>query len=551
MTLFRKMATTFRSSGSALENHLFDELLSGGLDRRAFLRHGSRIGMSLPLMGGLLESAGFGAVAQTARGKSGGTLRIGMPVPAAGVEPVSVADAGGLCMIAQTGEFLALDGPDLVLRPMLATSWKPNEDASVWTFSLRKGVKFHDGREMKADDVVASISRLADPANSSNALSAFKGVLSKTGSKAVDDYTVQFTLDAPNGNFPYYLSSDNYNTIILPADYKGDFEKTFNGTGPFKLEKYTPKVGASFVRNPDYWGEKALPDRTEFSFYTDQQPQILALLGGQVDMLREVSVQGSQALFDNPAITINRLRSNAHRQIHMRTSDGPLADKRVRQAIALTLDRPGIVRALFRGLSDLGNDSPFGPLYPSTDTTVEQRAKNVAKAKELMAAAGKTSIDTTLTIQQYQEMPALAAVVKNAAAEIGVNVTIRALDPGAYYGQATFGNSPWLDSEFGITDYGHRGVPNVYLTAPLKSTGTWNSSHFKNAEYDKLVESYVAAVDPGAQKDLAGKIQRLLLDETPVIFPYFYNFITPTSSKISGVRSTAMSQLFLQDASFI
>jgi peptide/nickel transport system substrate-binding protein len=217
---------------------------------------------------------------------------------------------------------------------------------------------------MTADDVVASIDRLADPANGSNALSAFRGVLSKGGARKVDDMTVAFHLDGPNGNFPYYVSSDNYNAIIIPADYKGDFEKTFPGTGPFRIEKYTPKVGASFVRNPDYWGGQVMPERTEFSFYADQQPQILALLGGQVDVVQQVVVQGAQGLFDNPAAKIIRLKSNAHRQVHMRCDTGPFADKRVRQALALTLDRPAIVRGLFRGMSDLGNDSPFSPLYP-------------------------------------------------------------------------------------------------------------------------------------------------------------------------------------------
>src|SRR4029079_7498774 len=162
------------------------------------------------------------------------------------------------------------------------------QDGSVWTFKLRQGVKFHNGKTMSAGDVVATIDRLADPKNASNALSAFSGVLSKGGTKKVGDYTVEFHLDAPNGNFPYMVSSDNYNAIIIPADYKGDFEKNFTGTGPFKLEKYTPKVGASCVRNEDYWGEKALPARTEFTFFGDIQPMILALQGRQVDVINQM-----------------------------------------------------------------------------------------------------------------------------------------------------------------------------------------------------------------------------------------------------------------------
>ena len=240
------------------------------------------------------------ALIRPVRAAAGGTLRIGQQVPAAAVEPVSVADAGGLVLLQQVGEFLTWDGPDLVLRPQLAESWSPNQDGTVWTFKLRQGVKFHDGRPMTAADVVATFDRLSDPANSSNALSVFRGLLSPGGTRKVDDYTVEFQLEVANGGFPYMVSSDNYNAIVLPADYAGDFEKTFNGTGPFKLEKFTPKVGASFVRNDDYWGPKALLDRTEFVFFTDIQPQILALQGGQIDVINQLPVLAGRRPAERP-----------------------------------------------------------------------------------------------------------------------------------------------------------------------------------------------------------------------------------------------------------
>lgn len=549
MSRFPTDSGRWRQGRTDLENEVFDDLLKGRLDRRSFLRHGSRIGLSLSVMSGALGAAGLAPISRALAqaGKAGGTIRVSQIMPAASIDPVTIAEQGGLLVLQQVGDFLVFDGPDLKLRPMLATSWSPNQDGTVWTFKLRSDVKFHDGRPMTADDVVASIERLADPANGSNALSAFKGVLSKGGTKKIDDTTVEFTLDAPNGNFPYYLSSDNYNAIIIPADYKGDFEKSMIATGPFKLEKYTPKVGASFVRNPDYWGGPAMVERVELSFYTDQQPQVLGLLGGQIDVIQQIVAQGSQSLFDNPAAKILRLKSNAHRQIHMKNT-GAFKDKRVRQAMALTLDRPALVKGLFRGMSDLGNDSPFAPVFPSTDATVPQRAKNIAKAKELMAAAGVTGFETTFTTMQMQELPAMATLIRNAAAEIGIKVNLKIEDVGAYYGDAVPGKSDWLDSEFGMTDYGHRGTPNIFLAAPLKSDGPWNSAEFKDAEYDKLVTAYVAALDPAAQREQSGKIQRLLLEETPVIFPYFYDYLVATGPTVNGVEATAMGQIFLHKA---
>ncbi len=534
-----------------IENHLVDEFLAGRLSRRFFLRRASVIGLGGPVLGAI--AAAFGPwsapLVQAATGKPGTTIRVGTTVPAGAIDPVTVGDTGGLLMLQQVGEFLVFDQQDLRLAPMLATSWKPNQDGSVWTFTLRQGVKFHSGKTLTADDVVATIDRLADPKNASNALSVFKGVLSKGNTRKIDDHTVAFHLDAPNGNFPYHISSDNYNAIILPADYQGDFEKTWDGTGPFRIEKYTPKVGASFVPNPDWWGGRVLPARTEFSFYTDQQPQVLALQGGQIDIVSQIVVQGAQGLLGDPDISIIKIEAATHRQVHMRCDIPPFNDKRIRRAMALTLDRPAIVTGLFRGLSDLGNDSPFAPVYPSTNKSVAQRRENIAEAKALMAAVGSKGFSVTLTTEQYQEMPDYAVLIQNAAKEIGIEVRLKIEPQDAYYGSAVFGKSDWLDSPFGMTDYGHRGTPDVLLAAPLMSGGSWNAAHFRNPAYDKLVAEFVAAVDLSSQRAIAGKIETLLLEETPIIFAYFYDFLTATRKGVTGAEPTAIAQLFLQSAS--
>ena len=223
MTIDIKLLDALRRRLQPHESHLIESFVAGRVNRRDFLRHGSVLGLSLPVLGGI---TGLGLNPRVARAASGGKLRLGQSVPAGAIDPVTIADNGGIVVLSQVGEYLALSAKDLTLQPMLAESWSSNKDGTVWTFKLRKGVKFHNGNEMKADDVVASINRLADPKNGSNALSAFTGYLGANAAKKVDDYTVEFHLDAANGNFPYLLSSDNYNAIIIPADYKGDFEKT-------------------------------------------------------------------------------------------------------------------------------------------------------------------------------------------------------------------------------------------------------------------------------------------------------------------------------------
>ena len=235
---------------------------------------------------------------------------------------------------------------------MLAESWSANSTADVWTFKIRQGVKFHNGAPLTADDVVYTYKLQTDPKSSANALSAFGGVLSPSGVSKVDDFTVAFHLAAPNGNFPYLTSSDNYNMIIIPNNYDpAKWQSSFIGTGPFVLKSYTPKVGASFTRNEQYWGPKALPAETEFTFYDTQTPGILALTSGTIDVVGQFAVAGGeQLLAPVPRTTISKLKSSAHRELSMRCDQAPFTDPRVRQAIALTLDRPGDRQGAVQGL---------------------------------------------------------------------------------------------------------------------------------------------------------------------------------------------------------
>ncbi|MDB5659252.1 MAG: peptide transporter substrate-binding protein [Cypionkella sp.] len=469
MTINYRLLDILRRGRTPHENHLIDGVVRGAIDRREFLRYGSVLGLSAPLLGGIGSAVGFGVTAAPVLAQtSGGTIRFGVIVPAGAINPVTIADSGGVTVVSQFAETLVFSAPDLSAQPLLAESWAPNADGTVWTFKLRQNVKFHNGKAMTADDVVATFDRLADPANGSNALSVFTGLLSKGGTRKVDDYTVEFHLDAANGNFPYAVSTDNYNAVIIPAELPENFEATMIGTGPFKLDSFTPKVGATFVRNADYWATAALPDRIEITFFDDYQPQILALQGGAIDIIQQLPVLQAVGLLNDPSFTIISTPSSAHQQVHMRTDMEPFKDKRVRQAIALTLDRQVLVDGLMRGKAAIGNDSPFMAAYPSTDASVSQRGKDIAQAKQLMEAAGMAGgFEATLTTERYLEIPDYAVLIQNAVKEIGGDIQLNIMDQGSYYGDAVAGNSPWLDSEMGITDYGHRGVPNVFLQAPL------------------------------------------------------------------------------------
>jgi peptide/nickel transport system substrate-binding protein len=545
-----------RTGRGPVEEHVIDEFVAGRLSRRDFVRRASLVGLSMPVIGGILAACGSSgstsSSSSSGSGQANATIKAGILVPAAAINPITIADQGGLELIGNVGEFLVFTDTQGNYHPWLATSWSSNSDASVWTFKIRQGVKFNDGTPMTVDDVVYSFKSLSDPKSSSNALSVFGGNLTPDGVEKVDSGTVAFHLNQPNAGWLDAVSEDNYNMIIVPNNFDySNYQKSFPGTGRFMKSSYTPNVGATYVRNPHYWGTKAKPAKIEFTFYPEEAPMSAALQSGAIDTMDQFSVSTSPQLL-NGSFNVVAIKAATHRELSMRNDVGPFKSKLVRQAIAYTLDRPAIVTALFKGYAQVGNDSPFAPVYHSTDTSVPQRKQNLALAKKLLAQGGvPNGFSTPLLTETTQEIPHFAQIVKQAAAKIGVTINLTIETPTKYYGSAVFGKSDWLDGEMSLVDYGNRAVPNIYLQAPLQTinaktgSGSWNAAHFNNSTYDTLSKQFIGAVDLSTQRTIAGKIERLLLDETPIIYAYFYDYLSASQKNISGTYPTAQGQFFL------
>src|SRR5947209_7900042 len=301
-----------RTEAGPLEATLLDEFVDGEMDRSTFIRRASVLGLGMGLIGAALEAFGYTPLAEAAvaKGAAGGRLRLGVvPPPVTGLDPHTYKDTGGLVTGGIAGEFLLRATQSLTLLPELALSWKPNADASVWTYKLRPGVKFQNGQAFGSDDVVATFDRLTDANSGSQALSAYKGVLSPGGTKAIDNLTVEFYLDAPTASLPYLTSSTTYQAIMLPKTYHvGTYEKTPQTTGAFQLTQYTPGVSARFDRFPGWWGGRPPLDGVDVTYFTDDAAAAAALLGGQTDLIGQVVYSTSRALFTNPNVQI----FNAH-----------------------------------------------------------------------------------------------------------------------------------------------------------------------------------------------------------------------------------------------
>jgi peptide/nickel transport system substrate-binding protein len=556
-----------------LENQLIDKLESGLVSRRGFLVRGSVLGLSLATMGSVLAAcggddegessttdaapgttaAGGEAPATTAGGgapQAGGTLRIASQKPGSPLDPVAMDNLGAYTPVTTSFEYLCGKGEGAALAPMLATEWSPNDDGSVWTFKLREGVTWHDGSPFTSADVVATLDRLA-PGN-------LQAYIVEGAAKAIDDLTVEVTLNAPDGQFPYQVSLWNPQSLITPADYElgTTLDARPTGTGAFKLESFDPATSAVFVRNESWWGGVPSLEKLEFIFSDDIQTQITGVLGGQADAIVLFAVQGGDALLNNDEIVVESIPGAAHRQLWMNTREGTFVDKKVRQAIAYGINRQELIDVVLKGRGSIGNDHPIAPVYEFFDAAQPQREQDIDKAKALMAEAGVESLDIVMHVPDLIEIPQLAELMQTQLKEIGVNVTLNVESTDTFY-------SRWCkvyDSEvppagcdggeeFGIVDYGNRGTPDVYLVKAY-ATGEWNSAHYLSEEFNAAVAEYQASLDLDGRIAAAKKIQEIATEDVPYVIPYFYDSLWAHKPNVTGIVVSGLGHFYCGTASF-
>jgi peptide/nickel transport system substrate-binding protein len=534
---------------------LVESYAAGRINRREFMRRGAVVGLSLPMIGAVIAAVGGEQVAAAPGSRrvaatQGGTIRVGSQIPGA-LDPIGMQDLGAYGIVAQSFEFLVTLGDDGGIAPGLAESWEPNETGDVWTFNLRAGVKWHDGTDFTSADVAATMDRLVEAGNSGLA-----GVIEAGAVDATDPLVAVFTLAAPNGNLPALVSCFNAQTCITPAAFETGtlLDAAPNGTGPWKLDSFDAATGCTFVRNEEWWGGTTPLDSTEFLFFEDLGTMLTAMQGQAVDALVQFSVIGGDALLNSPDFNVLEIESATHRQIWMRCDTGQFADKRVRQALALTFDREQMLQTLFRGRANLGNDHVIAPFFPYFDDSVPQRTKDIEMARQLLADAGVEELNAVLQIVNLQEIPELAQLIASGAAEAGINIQIAQESTETFYGTqwcpAEPADPPCSGAaELGIVDYGDRPTPDIYCNAALKTGGVWNSSQYANPDFDAAFAEFQGSVTVDAQKAACKKIETILNDEVPVGLPFFYNFLSGHSTAFQDVKVTAIGQMFLGQAS--
>lgn len=563
-----------RRNANPVELDLIEHYAAGKVSRRNFIKRGSMIGLSAGVMGSVIAACGDDGDTTTDGGGGGtGALQQGGTITAAiqqgdansGLDPLNMIDLGTYSVCSQSFEYLVGLADDGNIGPTaLATAWEPNADGTVWTFTLRDGVTWHDGGALTSADVAATIDRMVI------AGAGLAGVVSEGAVETPDDSTVVVNLDAANGNLPVLLSIYNPQSLVTPVDYSDGttLDARSTGTGAFKLDNFDATTfTATFVANENWWGGTPFLDSVIIQGFEDGATQIAAMLAREVDVIQQFGAVDGVGLRNDGGFVTLRPPSANHRQLWFNTqlpADGPYTDARVRQAVGFCLDRQQMVDSLFEGEAVIANDHPVHPAVPFFDEeATPQRTRDIEMAKQLLSDAGYADgISSTLQVGDPLEIPQLAAIVQQNCAEAGFNFDVGVTPNSDFYGEywcsgASWGNQPetsgpgipcGASAEIGIVDYGHRPTPDIFFTRALQTDGDWNSSNYADADYDALVVEYQAAIDVEGQKAATGKIQKKIQADAPAVYPYFYNYLSGHDDSVGGVEVTALGHMLFGKA---
>ena len=375
---FKRLDQT-RSSVGPIELDLIESYAQGKVSRRNFVRRGTMIGLSVPVMGGIIAACGSSdgdsaPVTDAASGETGSTepktTEAAAPAAAggdiiagiqsgdttSGLDPVNMLDLGTYAVVAQSFEYLVGLGSDgNIAATALATEWAPNADASQWTFKLRPGVTWQDGSPLTSADVVATIERMVA------AGAGLAGVVSEGATEAPDDLTVVVNLDSPNGNLPVLVSLFNPQSLVTPVDYSSGttLSERPAGTGAWMLDDCDPSsFRARFVPNPNWWGGAVKLDSVTLQGFETGGTKVAAFAAGELDIIQDFSVSdGANAAPRRRRYKVLRPPSSNHRQIWFNTQlpeGGPFTDPRVRQAVCYAINREQLVSTVYEGQAQIG-----------------------------------------------------------------------------------------------------------------------------------------------------------------------------------------------------
>ncbi len=508
-------------------------LSTGSISRREFLARVSAIGFTAAVAPAFLPLT---ARADTPR--KGGRLRVGCT----GGSTTDSLDPG--LLTSNMNQWLNYVFRNSLVEvdhnfnvvPELAVSWEASPDAATWTFELRKGVEFHNGKTFDSTDVVESINHHRKKGSKSAAKSLIKEI---KDIKADGKYRVIFTLESGSADFPFTIS--DYHLTIFPAGTTdADWSKGV-GTGPYILQNFEPGVRSMAKRNPNYWKE-GLPhfDEVETLSIIDVNARTVALKTGQIDLMDRCDRKTVHFLEKTPGLNVFAVSGIMHYSLPMRCDMAPFDNNDVRLALKYAIDREEMVKKILHGYGTVGNDIPIASSQRYYAKDLPQRKYDPDKAKYYLKRAGLENHEFQLHAADAAFLGAVDAAIlyKEQAAKAGIKINVVREPDDGYW------SNVWLKKKWCMCYWGGRITQDMMFTTAYAAGANWNDSFWNNARFNKLLIEARGELNDEKRREMYVEMQTLVHDDGGVIVPMFAQLVFAASDKLAHNNEIAGNMYF-------
>ncbi|ESY85945.1 peptide ABC transporter substrate-binding protein [Mesorhizobium sp. LNHC220B00] len=506
---------------------LCEHVAKGKLSRRDFLGRAAALGVSAGFANNLLATA-----ARAGGPVKGGVLKAGLQGGAAtdSLDPVIMTDPLQFIFSRQWGETVLELDADRQVQPSLAEEWGPSKDAKVWTFKIRKGVQFHDGKELTPADVLATVERHGDANSKSSALPLLQGI----DKIAVDGQNVVFTLKEANAEFPFIMTA--HQVVIQPNGGK-DNPTAAIGTGPYKVTVHEAGVRSGGEKFGGYWrDDRGFASQIEIIVINDGTARISALQSGQVHMINQIDPKVVDLLKRSPAITIRNANSRGHNMFICQVDTAPTNNNDLRLALKYAIDREEMVQKILGGYGSVGNDTPISKTYPLF-TEMEQRKYDPEKASFHYKKSGHSGpVLLNTSDDAFSGAVEAAELYQASAAKAGITIEVKRHPADSY----------WTESQkmpFHASSFGGRPTQDMTYSLEYQSKAPWNEAHFSNEKFDQMLVQARGEFDADKRKRLYADMGQIVRDEGGVILPMFRDFIDATGPQVGGWATDGNQEL--------
>jgi len=496
------------------------KVVRGLMDRRAFMGRAAALGVSSAFAGSLLSTA---ALAQGPI--KGGHMKAGLQGGEStnSLDPATYASDVPVNYGNMFGETLMEVSPKGELDFRLAESMEASPDAKTWTFKIREGIEFHNGKTMTPDDVIATLERHSDENSKSGALGIVQGI----DTMAVDGKNIVLNLKQANADLPYLLA--DYHLLIQPNGGMDDPAAGI-GTGAYKIVENQPGVRHVGQKFANYWDDtRGHVDTAEIVVINDATARMAAMQSGQVHMMNRVEPKVVDLVKRLPGVEVKNVSGRGHYVFIMHVNTAPFDNLDLRLALKYAINRQEMVDKILQGYGTVGNDFPINASYPLFSDDVPQYTYDPDKAAFHFKKSGYDgSVLLRTSDVAFPGAVDAAQLFQQSAAKAGINIEVKR-EPGDGYWSEVWNVQPFCASYWG----GRPVQDQMYSTAYL-STADWNDTKFFRPDFDKIIIDARAELDSAKRKALYREAAVMVHDEGGLILPMFNDFIDAIGPKVDG-----------------